>query len=116
MKKAILYINQFFGQIGGEDMAHVEPQIHDKLVGPAMAYQTALGKEIQITHTIVCGDNYMGSNTEQGIATILDFLEGKEFDIFFAGPAFRAGRYGAACGHISAKLSKKNLTFLSLLL
>lgn len=107
MKKAILYINQFFGQIGGEDMAHVEPQIHEKLVGPAMAYQTALGDDIKITHTIVCGDNYMGSNTEQGIATILGFLEGKEFDIFFAGPAFRAGRYGAACGHICKAVKEK---------
>ena len=25
MKKAILYINQFFGQIGGEDKADFEP-------------------------------------------------------------------------------------------
>ena len=26
MKKAILYINQFFGQIGGEDKADVAPE------------------------------------------------------------------------------------------
>ena len=26
MKKAILYINQFFGQIGGEEKAGIEPE------------------------------------------------------------------------------------------
>ena len=107
MKKAILYVNQFFGQIGGEDMAHVGPEIHEKLVGPAMAYQQALGDDVKITHTIVCGDNFMGSNTEEGINTILGFLADKEFDIFFAGPAFRAGRYGAACGHICKAVKEK---------
>lgn len=100
MKQAIVYINQFFGQIGGEDMAGVAPQFHDKPVGSALALQAALGKEIQVTHTIICGDNYMGSNTEEGLAEILDFLKGKKFDLFLAGPAFRAGRYGAACGHV----------------
>ena len=100
MKKGIVYVNQFFGQIGGEAEAGAEPQLREGLVGPAMAFQQALNGEVEITHTVICGDNYMGSNTEEGIATILGFLEGKEFDIFLAGPAFRAGRYGAACGHI----------------
>lgn len=34
-------------------------------------------------------------------------LDDKEFDLFFAGPAFRAGRYGAACGHICSAVQKK---------
>lgn len=100
MKKAILYLNQFFGQVGGEDMAHIEPIFHDKPIGPGMAFQANFGNEVKITHTIVCGDNYMGSNTDEALKTILNFLDDKEFDIFLAGPAFRAGRYGAACGHI----------------
>ena len=29
MKKAIIYLNQFFGQIGGEDKAGTEPEIHE---------------------------------------------------------------------------------------
>jgi glycine reductase len=107
MKKAILYINQFFGQIGGEDMAHIEPQFNDKGIGPALAFQAAFGDEVAITHTIVCGDNYMGSNTDQAIATIVEFLEDKEFDLFLAGPAFRAGRYGVACGHICKAVQEK---------
>ena len=36
MKKAILYINQFFGQIGGEEKAGIEPEIHEGQIGPAM--------------------------------------------------------------------------------
>lgn len=99
--KAIVYINQFFGQIGGEDMADVKPEIREGAVGSAMAVNAALGKDVEVTHTIICGDNFMGSKTEEAIETIISMLKDKEFDIFFAGPAFRAGRYGAACGHIS---------------
>jgi glycine reductase len=49
----------------------------------------------------------MGSHTDEAIATILGFLEDKEFDIFVAGPAFRAGRYGVACGHICKAVQEK---------
>ena len=104
---AILYLNQFFGQIGGEELADHKPEIRTGLVGPATALQAVLGDEVTVTHTIICGDNYIGSNTEQAIREILAFLEGKDFSIFFAGPAFRAGRYGAACGHICAAVQKK---------
>lgn len=105
--KAILYLNQFFGQIGGEELADHEPEIREGRVGPALALQTALGDKVTITHTVICGDNFMGSRTEDAIERILSFLEGKEFDIFFAGPAFLAGRYGAACGHICSAVRKK---------
>lgn len=105
--KAILYINQFFGQIGGEEFAGHEPEIREGIVGPGMAYAKALKDEVEITHTIICGDNFMGSKTDEAIKRILGFLDDKEFDIFFAGPAFRAGRYGAACGHICSAVQKK---------
>jgi glycine reductase len=107
MKKAILYINQFFGQIGGEEKADFPPEIREGLVGPAMELQKRLEGDVEITHTIICGDNYIGSNTDKAIETILGFLEDKEFDIFFAGPAFRAGRYGSACGHIGKAVKDK---------
>jgi len=106
MKKAIIYINQFFAGIGGEDKADHEPEIREGLVGPAMALDAAL-QGAEVTHTIVCGDNFMGSNEEEAINRILGFLEDKEFDIFFAGPAFQAGRYGNACGVISKAVKAK---------
>ena len=105
MKKAILYINQFFAGIGGEEKADHAPEIREGLVGPALALNAVLDAEI--THTVICGDNFMGSNTDEAIEKILGFLEDKEFDIFFAGPAFRAGRYGVACGHICKAVQEK---------
>lgn len=107
VKKAILYINQFFGQIGGEDKADFAPEIREGLVGPAIELQKQLGEDINVTHTVICGDNYMGSNTGEAVKTILKFIEDKEFDIFFAGPAFRAGRYGSACGNIGRAVAEK---------
>jgi len=106
MKKAVLYINQFFAGIGGEDMADHEPEIREGLVGPALALNAAL-KNAEITHTIICGDNYMGSNTAEAVEKILGFLKEVEFDIFFAGPAFQAGRYGVACGTICKSVKEE---------
>lgn len=103
--KAIHYINQFFAGIGGEEKADHKPEIREGLVGPSLALNSMLDAEV--THTIVCGDNYMGSNTEEAVSTILEFLDGKEFDIFVAGPAFQAGRYGVACGTICKAVKEK---------
>lgn len=105
MKKVIMYTNQFFGQIGGEDKADFAPVIKEGAVGPAME----LNKQIdgEVTHTVICGDNFMGSNTEQAVKSIIGFLEDVEFDIFFAGPAFQAGRYGFACGTICKAVKEK---------
>ena len=105
MKKAIMYTNQFFGQIGGEDKADFAPVIKEGLVGPAMELDKQIDGEV--THTIICGDNFMGSSTEEAVKTILGFLEDKDFDIFFAGPAFQAGRYGVACGTICKAVKEK---------
>ena len=105
MKKAIHYINQFFGGIGGEDTADFKPEIREGVVGPGMALNSMLDAEV--THTIICGDNYMGSNTDAAIGEIMDMLSDKEFDIFIAGPAFQAGRYGVACGNICKAVKEK---------
>lgn len=106
MKKAILYINQFFAGIGGEDKADHAPEIKEGLVGPSLALDSAL-KNAEVTHTVICGDNFMGSNQDEAVERILAFLEDKEFDIFFAGPSFQAGRYGNACGVICKAVKEK---------
>lgn len=105
MKKAIVYLNQFFGQIGGEEKAGFEPEIHEAQIGPAA--QMAKLLHADVTHTIICGDNCMGSNPETTCETILKMLEGLEFDIFLAGPAFQAGRYTVACGLICKAVKEK---------
>ena len=105
MSKAIVYINQFFGGYGGEEVADHEPEIKDELVGPANLYNQLVDGEV--THTVICGDNFVGSNEEEAVERILKFLEDKEFDIFFAGPAFQAGRYGNACGVIGKAVKEE---------
>lgn len=106
MKNVVCYLNQFFGGVGGEDKADQEPYIIEGTVGPSMAINAAL-KDAQVTHTIICGDNFMGSNTDEAIERILKLLEGIKFDMFIAGPAFQAGRYGVACGYICKAIEDK---------
>lgn len=103
--KAIHYINQFFAGIGGEEKADHKPEIREGLLGPSLALNSVLDAEV--THTVVCGDNYMGSNTDEAVKEIIGFLEDKEFDIFIAGPAFQAGRYGVACGTICKAVKER---------
>ena len=103
MKKAIVYINQFFGQLGGEDTADVAPILREGQVGPAVEYNKGL-EDCEVTHTVICGDNFMGSNTDEAVNQILDMLKDLEFDIFLAGPA---GRYGVACGTICKAVKDK---------
>ena len=105
MKKVVHYINQFFAGIGGEDKADYKPELKEGKIGPGIALQSKLDAEI--THTVVCGDNYMGSNTQDAINEILGMLEKIEFDVFIAGPAFQAGRYGVACGNICEAVKEK---------
>lgn len=106
MKRVICYVNQFFGGVGGEDKADQEPYILEGTVGPTMAINGAL-KDAEVTHTIVCGDNFMGSNTDEAVRRIMEMLEGKQADLFIAGPAFQAGRYGVACGTICKAVKEK---------
>lgn len=105
MKKAIVYINQFFGQIGGEDKADYPPHFEKGVVGASTGVQNVFDGEV--THTIVCGDNCIGNNADEVVDKILEFLADKEFDIFFAGPAFKAGRYGVACGTVCKAVKDK---------
>lgn len=106
MKKGILYINQFFAGIGGEDKADQVPYIENKIIGPGLAMNKMLN-DAEITHTIVCGDNYISTNREEALNQILNFLENIDFDFFIAGPAFQAGRYGVACGTVAEAVKNK---------
>ncbi|MFR8494893.1 MAG: glycine/betaine/sarcosine/D-proline family reductase selenoprotein B, partial [Parvimonas micra] len=95
-KKVLYYINQFFGQIGGEEMAHVAPTFEEKAVGPAMGFERSLGQEAKIVGTIICGDNYFNENLEDSLKFIKEVMDKVNPDIVVAGPAFNAGRYGMA--------------------
>ena len=104
--KAIHYINQFFGQVGGEDAADAKPSFHDQLIGCSVMLNGMM-PDIEVTNTIVCGDNYVTNHTKEALQEILAWLDTREFDIFFAGPAFMAGRYGVGCGLVCKAVAEK---------
>ena len=101
------YINQFYGGVGGEDKADFKPELREGHAGPGMALSQRFGEEAEIVATVVCGDSYFNENVEQAIQTIVPMIEKYKPDLFVAGPAFNAGRYGMACGAISKAVSEK---------
>jgi glycine reductase len=99
--KVVHYINQFFANIGGEEMAHVPAEMRvGEVVGPGLAFAQAFGEEAEIAATIICGDSYFNENLEEAKASILAMVKEQNPDVFIAGPAFNAGRYGVACGTV----------------
>ncbi len=69
-------------------------------MGPGAAFKAAFKDEAEIVSTIVCGDSYFNENLEEAKSTILAWVKELNPDVFIAGPAFNAGRYGVACGTI----------------
>jgi len=109
MKKlrVVHYINQFFGQIGGEDKADIEPMKKPGFVGPGMALNQAFGDKAEIVATIICGDSYFNENIGKATETIIEMVKEENPDLFIAGPAFNAGRYGVACATICKAVKDK---------
>jgi len=98
--RVVHYINQFYAGIGGEEFADHKPELREGVVGPGMAFAGAFGDKAEIVQTIVCGDSYFNENVAEAKETILEMVRNANPDIFVAGPAFNAGRYGVACGTI----------------
>lgn len=107
-KKIIHYVNQFFAGIGGEEKADIIPEVRPGVVGSGSALQSALGEGYEIVATVICGDNYFGSNLEKGVVPqLLEMIGSFQPDGFIAGPAFNAGRYGVACGTIAKAVQEE---------
>src|SRR5215472_7038871 len=105
--RVVCYLNQFFGQIGGEDKAGVGPQVFAGAVGAARAVQQALGDAGQVVATVACGDNYVAERPDAAVAELLDLVAAQTPDLLVAGPAFQAGRYGVACGALCAAVTAR---------
>src|SRR5262249_29643406 len=100
--RVVSYLNQFFGQLGGEEKAGVGPQVADGAVGAARAVQQALGDAGTVVATVICGDNYAAEHAEGATAELVRLVAAARPDLLVAGPAFLAGRYGVACGALCA--------------
>ena len=106
--KVVHYINQFFAQIGGEEKADYPAELRvGEVVGPGQALTMNFKDEAEIIATIVCGDSYFNENLEKAKADILAMVKEQAPDVFIAGPAFNAGRYGVACGTIAAAVQEE---------
>lgn len=99
--RIVHYINQFFAGIGGEEKADYEPEVREGAVGPGMEFNKRFGDEAEIVATVICGDSYFNENIEEAKSRILQMVKKYNPDVFIAGPAFNAGRYGVACGTIA---------------
>ena len=102
--RVVHYINQFFANIGGEEMAHVAPELRDGIVGPGLAFNTAWKGEAEIVKTVVCGDSYFAEHEKEAKEQVLAWVKEINPDFFIAGPAFNAGRYGYACSNIALEV------------
>ncbi|SHJ84049.1 glycine reductase [Dethiosulfatibacter aminovorans DSM 17477] len=105
--RVVHYINQFYAGIGGEEKADYKPESREGAVGPGLAFTAAFKDEAEIVATVVCGDSYYNENMEEARKEILDMVKAYSPDLFIAGPAFNAGRYGMACGDISSLVQEE---------
>jgi len=104
--RTVHYLNQFFGQEGGEEKADTGLIVKEGPVGPGLALQNILAGKGEVVATVICGDNYFAENLETAADEALDLIIPYQPELFFAGPAFAAGRYGMACGALCAKVQE----------
>ena len=104
--RVVLYLNQFFAGVGGEDCADTGPQAHEGAPGVALALQREMGDAAKVVATVFCGDSTMATGAGAGQA-IVDLIRPYKPDVVVAGPAFGAGRYGLACGLVCAKVQEQ---------
>lgn len=105
-------LNQFFGGLGGEEMAGCAPSLVQGARGPGLLLEQ-LFPELDVAATLIFGDNHVAANQEAAVAEILDLLaplfadKEKRADLVLAGPAFNAGRYGISCGALCQTVQER---------
>ena len=104
------YINQFFGQKGGEEAANHPIELVDGPVGPGGALNNMLGDKAEIVSTIICGDSYFNENEGVAVMGVKEIIEQVKPDLIVTGPAFNAGRYGVACGRVGKLAAEMGIT------
>ena len=105
--RVVHYLNQFFGQIGGEDKANAGLQVKAGPVGPGLALKEQLGERAEVVATVICGDNTMAENLEKTAAAAAEIVASYRPDLLIAGPCFNAGRYGMACGAVCKAIRER---------
>lgn len=110
--RVVHYLNQFFGGVGGEEKAHIEPRTIPGAQGPGRLFQKIFREQetqVEIVATVLCGDSYFAENEKAALRTLLPMVREQEPELVVAGPAFNAGRYGMACGALCSSLSEAGI-------
>jgi betaine reductase len=106
--RVVHYVNQFFGGLGGEEVANASLQSKDEPVGPGRLLEQVLGGDSKVVKTLICGDNYAAENLEALSLEVIKAVRDSDAELFVAGPSFEAGRYGVAaaglCAAVQAEL------------
>ena len=105
--RAVHYINQFYGRIGGEDKAGEPLCVRDGAMPLGGQIEAAFGGAIRIVKTLVCGDNFAAENMDSLISEVLGTVREAGAGFFIAGPSFGAGRYGMACASLCRAVSRE---------
>lgn len=105
--RIVHYINQFFGQIGGEERADITPQVKEGPVGPGTAIAAAFKGQGEVIATVICGDGYFNENLAAATDEVIGMIGKYNPDLVIAGPAFNAGRYGVACGTVCKEVAER---------
>ena len=111
--RVVHYLNQFFGQKGGEEAAHLGMEYVEHPVGPGAQLANLLKDKVEFVGTIICGDSWFNENQEQACTGVKELLEQVKPDLVLAGPAFNAGRYGMACGNVAQVAESLGITTIS---
>ena len=104
--RAIHYLNQFFGGLGGEAQADAPPTLVPGAKGPGLLLQR-LVPDIEVVATVVAGDDFMSTAEAAVDAVVALVRDAPAADVLIAGPAFVAGRYGMACGAVCEAVSEQ---------
>ena len=55
--RVVHYLNQYFGQVGGEEKATAGFTVKAGPVGPGLALQKEMGDRAEIVATVICGES-----------------------------------------------------------
>jgi len=105
--RIVHYLNQFFGQLGGEAAAGAPPQIKPGALGPGRVLQGELGEGFEIVATAICGDNRFADAPEAAADELVGLIAEFRPQLVIAGPAFNSGRYGQSCGTLCAAVQDR---------
>jgi glycine reductase complex component B subunit gamma len=107
--RVVHYLNAFFGGVGGEAEAHTPVRMQPGALGSGRLLEQALAGQGQVVATLICGDGYFADHEDAVVAHVQAHWCALKPDVFIAGPAFRSGRYGLACGRLCLEAERLHI-------